>query len=56
MEQENAVMETEVEETTGQKHKTICVAVGVTVTSGADFGMDSIVLGPTDLLRSCGAT
>lgn len=39
MEQENAVMETEVEETTGQKHKThktICAAVGVTVTSG-DF-------------------
>lgn len=30
-------METEVEETTGQKHKTICAAVGVTVTSGADF-------------------
>ena len=37
-------METEVEETTGQKHKTICAAVGVTVTSGADFvnGLNSL--------------
>lgn len=37
-------METEVEETKGQKHKTIWAAVGVTVTPGADFvnGLDSL--------------